>query len=217
MSHDDVGSFRSEDEHLNFRVGCVLTVINGGFSVLIFRLFISPWSSGFCPPLCYQASSALSHKYYLWICHPLSLTASGSPPRFGFMALMTAFNTRAGGLPWVRRTTSPYPVQLHVGSILPDIRPRLFTPARPSPQRHIAGSLFATYMGSASCFLRTPRFRQCPCLVGVVLPSGNGGTTLCSHKGTASASCQAHVNYHRQRRWLEYSVLKGIIFFIVFS
>ncbi|MBW2089508.1 MAG: hypothetical protein JRI37_11070 [Deltaproteobacteria bacterium] len=26
-------------------------------------------------------------------------------------------DTSAGGLPWVRRTTSPYPVQLHFGSV----------------------------------------------------------------------------------------------------
>ena len=57
----------------------------------------------------------------------------------------------------------------------PDIRPRLVTSARPPPQHHLAGSLFATYTGSASGFLQTPRLRQCPCLVGVVLPSGNGG------------------------------------------
>ena len=61
----------------------------------------------------------------------------------------------------------------------PDIRPRLVTPARPLPQHHIADSLFATYTGSASCFLQTIRFRVCPCLVGVVLPSGNGGP-ICS-------------------------------------
>jgi len=48
-------------------------------------------------------------------------------------------------------------------------------PARPPPQRHLAGSLFATYMGSASCFLQTPPFGQCPCLIGVALPSGDGG------------------------------------------
>ena len=107
--------------------------------------------------------------------------------------MLNTSNTRAGGLPWVRRTPSPYPVQLHVSSIIPDIRSRSLTPARPSPQRHIAGSLFATYTNSASCFLRTPCFQMCPCLVGVVLPSGNGGTTLCFHKGTVSASCQAHV------------------------
>jgi len=42
------------------------------------------------------------------------------------------------------------------------------------PQRHIAGSLFVTYLGSTSYFLQTPHFWQCPCPVGVVLPSGNG-------------------------------------------
>ena len=65
------------------------------------------------------------------------------------------------------------PASCQVGS--PDIRPRLVTSARPPSQHHLAGSLFATYTGSASCFLQTSRFRQCPCLVGVVLPSGNGG------------------------------------------
>jgi len=44
----------------------------------------------------------------------------------------------------------------------PDIGPRLVTAARPSPQRHIAGSLFATYTGSTSCFLRTPHFWKLP-------------------------------------------------------
>lgn len=65
------------------------------------------------------------------------------------------------------------PDPLQVGA--PDIRSRSHSPARPPSQSHLAGSLCATYMGSASCFLRTPRFRVCPCLVGVILPSGNGG------------------------------------------
>jgi hypothetical protein len=38
----------------------------------------------------------------------------------------------------------------------PDIRSRSLTTARPPHQHHIAGSLFATYTGSASCFLQTP-------------------------------------------------------------
>jgi len=80
-------------------------------------LFVSSWSSGFSPPLCYQVSSALSPKYYLWICHPLSLPASGSPLRVGFITMTAVVLVRAGGLPWVRHTTSPYPVRLHVGSI----------------------------------------------------------------------------------------------------
>ena len=45
------------------------------------------------------------------------LPASGSPYRFGFLTSIAAFNVRPGGLPWVRRTTSPYPIQLHFGSV----------------------------------------------------------------------------------------------------
>lgn len=46
-----------------------------------------------------------------------SLPASGSPRRLGFMTPTTAFSARSVGLPWVRRITSPYPVQLHSGSV----------------------------------------------------------------------------------------------------
>ena len=35
----------------------------------------------------------------------------------GFLKFIAAFNFRPGGLPWVRRTTSPYTVQLHFGSV----------------------------------------------------------------------------------------------------
>jgi len=94
------------------------------------------------------------------------------------------------------------PASCQVGS--PDIRPRLVTSARPPSQHHLAGSLFATYTGSASCFLQTPHLWQCPCLVGVVLPSGNGGP-YCPRlsSGTAAcASCQAHVSILRQSRRL---------------
>ena len=35
----------------------------------------------------------------------------------GFLTSIAALNVRPGGLPWVRRTTSPYPVQLHFGSV----------------------------------------------------------------------------------------------------
>ena len=52
------------------------------------------------------------------------------------------------------------PTSLRFGS--PDIRPRSVTPARPPPRCHIVGSLFATYTGSASCFLRTPHFWKLP-------------------------------------------------------
>ncbi len=43
--------------------------------------------------------------------------ASGSPIRFGFMVPMATIGTSTGRLPWVRRTTSPYAVQLHFGSV----------------------------------------------------------------------------------------------------
>ncbi len=52
------------------------------------------------------------------------------------------------------------PTSLRFGP--PDIRPRSLTPARPPPRCHIVGSLFATYMGSASCFLRTAHFWNLP-------------------------------------------------------
>ena len=48
------------------------------------------------------------------------------------------------------------PASCRFGS--PDIRSCSITPARPPPQHHLAGSLFATYTGSASCFLQTPHF-----------------------------------------------------------
>lgn len=44
-------------------------------------------SSGFSPPLCYQASQALSPQYYPQICHPLLPPRLGSlPTRLSFMA-----------------------------------------------------------------------------------------------------------------------------------
>ena len=132
---------------------------NGAFSAKgILHMLISPWSSGFYPPLCRQASSALSHQYYPWSCHPLH------PPRFG-VSLSVRFYDVLGNLRHQCRRASlgkthhlpiSRPASHRFDS--PDIRPCLVTTARPSPQRHIAGSLFATYMGSASCFLQTAHF-----------------------------------------------------------
>jgi hypothetical protein len=114
-------------------------------------------SSGFSPPLCYQASQALSPQYYTQICHPLSLSQLGFlPSRVGFMTPPETFGARTGGLPRVRSHRLPIsrPTSPRFGS--PDIRTRSGTPARPPPRSHLVGSLFATYMGSASCFLQTP-------------------------------------------------------------
>jgi hypothetical protein len=136
---------------------------NGGFSAKgILHMPIPPRSSGFYPPLCYQASSALSHQYYSWICHPLH------PRRFG-VSLSVRFYDILGNLKHQCRRASlgkthHLPISRPASHRLdsPDIRPRLATTARPSPQRHIAGSLFATYMGSASCFLQTLHFWKLP-------------------------------------------------------
>ena len=54
---------------------------------------------------------------------PVNLPPSGPFPLrglligIGFLTSLTALDVRPGGLPWVRRTTSPYPVQLHFGSV----------------------------------------------------------------------------------------------------
>lgn len=80
---------------------------------------------------------------------------------------------RRASLGKTHHLTVSRPASCQVGS--PDIRTRLVTSARPPPKHHLADSLFATYTASASGFLQTHRFRKCPCFVGVVLPSGNGG------------------------------------------
>ena len=116
-----------------------------------------PRSSGFSPPLCYQVSQALSLQYYTQICHPLSLPRLGSlPTRLSFMPPPETIGDRTGGFPRVRSHRLPIsrPTSPRFGS--PDIRTRSGTPARPPPQSHPVGSLFATYIGFASCFLQTP-------------------------------------------------------------
>ena len=136
---------------------------NSGFSAKgILHMLISSRSSGFYPPLCYQASSALSHQYYSWICHPLH------PRRFG-VSLSVRFYDILGNLRYQCRRASlgkthhlpvSRPTSQRLGS--PDIRSRSATPARPPPRCHIVGSLFATYTGSASCFLQTLHFWKLP-------------------------------------------------------
>ena len=77
--------------------------------LLVVRILSSTPLPGFIGP----ESSVLS----------VNLPPSGPYPlrglliRYGFLTPLTAFNVRPGGLPWVRRTASPYPVQLHFGSV----------------------------------------------------------------------------------------------------
>ena len=78
----------------------------------------SVWSSGFYPPRCYQHFIGPESLVL-----PVNLPPS-VPPRFGvssssrFAVVSGNLNNRTGGLPWVRRTTSPYPVRLHVSLVL---------------------------------------------------------------------------------------------------
>ena len=89
-------------------------------------------------------------------------------PRFGF-AYSVRFYDTFGNYRYQHRKASlgkthylPIcrPTSLRFGS--PDIRPRSHTPARPPPRCYLVGSLFAMYMGSASCFLQTPHFWKLP-------------------------------------------------------
>ena len=113
-----------------------------------------------------------------------------------FMTPSDNLDARSGGLPWVRRTASPDAVQLHTKEISPDMWSRSPMPARPSPQRHIAGLLFATYLGSTSYYLRTSHFWSCPCLVGIVLPSGNGA------RFTSRLRLEGQQVRHARRTWI---------------
>jgi hypothetical protein len=83
------------------------------------------------------------------------------PPRFGFSSSGQFSNTcgslrcqsSRASLGKTYRLPRYRPASHRLDS--PDIRSCLFTPARPSPRRHIAGLLFATYPGSTSYFLQT--------------------------------------------------------------
>ena len=134
-------------------------------------------------------------------------------PRFGFALSVRFYDTPSNFIYHCRRAflgkthhlPISRPTSQRFGS--PDIRPRSVTPARPPPRCHIVGSLFATYMGSASCFLRTPHFWKLPlpcwpparrayASESVALPSGNGGRFMTSNhsvRSSASAPCQAHI------------------------
>jgi hypothetical protein len=102
-----------------FGARCVLTVASGGFSAAKLLLFVCSFlvakvlSSTLLPGFFGPGSSVLSVNL------PPSAPSPPRdyPPRLGFMVTSATLITSAGGLPWVRRTTSPYPVQLHSGSV----------------------------------------------------------------------------------------------------
>ena len=76
---------------------------------LVIRILSSTPSPGFIGP----ESSVLSVNLPPSDPYPLRVLLIG----IGFLTSITAFNVRSGGLPWVRRSTSPYSVQLHFGSV----------------------------------------------------------------------------------------------------
>jgi len=79
------------------------------FHFLIVRIFSSTPLPGFIGP----ESSVLSVNLPPSGPYPLRVLLIG----FGFLTSLAAFDVRPGALPWVRRSTSPYTVQLHFGSV----------------------------------------------------------------------------------------------------
>ncbi len=155
----------------------------------------SSGSSGFSPPHCYQRFIG-----------PESLVLSvnlppSAPPRFG-VASSIWFSAVAGNLRRQSRRASlgkthhlpiSRPASCRFGS--PDIRSRLVTSTRPPPQHHIAGSLFATYTGSASCFLQTSISGHALALLASSFRPVTADPLSQLSPGTpACASCQAHVS-----------------------
>ena len=156
----------------------MFSVASGGFSALSLLLLpilsqvVRVLSSALLPGFFGPESSVLSVNL------PPSApsAASGSPLRLRFYGLRCQCRRASPGK--THHLSISRPASLWFGS--PDIRPCPPMRARPPPHGHLAGSLFATYTDSASCFLQAPRFRKYPCLVGVVLPSGNGGRFITS-------------------------------------
>ena len=148
----------------------------------------------------YQASQALSPQYYPQICHPLPLSQSGSlPSRVCFMAPPENYRNQN------RRTspgkTAPPP---HIPSNFTSVRftgyqdSLWYACSSSSPQ---PSSWFAVRYVHGFCLMLPPdiHFWSCPCLVGVALPSGNGGLST----NSALASCRAHIIDLRQSRRFE--------------
>lgn len=67
---------------------------------------------------------AVTRRHRPWVISTVRESATlCTLPRFGiayagrFYGILATNNSSAGGLPWVRRITSLYPVQLHSGSV----------------------------------------------------------------------------------------------------
>jgi len=131
------------------------------------------------------------------------LPAAGSP--FASQFSTAHERRRAGGLPGVRHTASPYPVQLQCTAGTPIGYWDLLCHACSSPAIH-PSSWFAVRYVHGFC-LRLPSdipFLGMPLpSVGVPLPSDHGGFQVAHLLFSACVSCPAHVSDLRQSRWLE--------------
>ncbi len=137
-------------------------------------------SSGFSPPLCYQASQALSPQYYTQICHPLlPFPLRVSPFSGPFYGLLPET------IESQNRRTSPGKIAPppHIPSNFTSVRftgyqdSLWYACSSSSPQPF---SWFAVRYVHGFCLMLPPdtHFWSCPCPVGVALPSGNGGLLL---------------------------------------
>ena len=144
------------------RLGCVFSVINGGFSDVVAVCTVPPalQSPGFSPPRCYQRFSGPGSSV---LCANLPPSVPGSLRGLlvkpVFQRLPAASDVGTGGLPWVRPTASPHPVRLRrdlsrdaLRGLGLDTGARSHRSARSTPLCHIAGSLFATYAGFTSLY-----------------------------------------------------------------
>jgi len=85
------------------------------------------------------------------------------------------------------------PTSVHFGCCGSDIGTRAAVSARPPPHTHIVGSLFATYTGSASCFLQTaPWGRALALLAFPFRPITAGFRDISGLPVSARVPCPAH-------------------------
>lgn len=83
----------------------------------------------------------------------------GSPFTYLFYdVFQQLLDIREGRLPRVRHSSLSVCCPTSHWFVSPDIGPRLCQTARPTHQRHLVGSLSATYTDSTSCFLQTTHF-----------------------------------------------------------
>ena len=164
---------------LLLELGYVLTVINGGFSPLqqlshttLLRVR-KVFPSRLLPALHRPCILSTTHGSATLCPLPASAIGAYSVQFYGPLGDLRNQSSRASLGKALRPPHIPSAsTSVRYFRILGLAHSRLLDPA---PRSHIGGSLFATYVGSTSCFLSTRHLCRRSCPVGVVLPSGNGG------------------------------------------